>query len=90
MVQAHKGPPLVERLWHKLLCALDRHHLCIIATCGHACQHLACHWCFKEFGVNHDARCLLPWHDVRDFHIAHGYDEKAAVDIWYAKHKWRL
>jgi hypothetical protein len=57
-----------------LLCFLFGHDWYLIARITGRSRHVGCHRCGRQWGMNDDARALLPWGDVADFHAeAHGY-----------------
>lgn len=55
-------------------CWIFGHDYYLIRRLGIASAHVGCRRCPKEWGMNHDARALLPWPDVAAFHAeTHGY-----------------
>lgn len=67
------------RGWRVLCCACGRHRLFIIGRCAPWADHVGCKDCRRQWGMNHDMRCILPWDEVRSSHIGQGYDDRAAV-----------
>lgn len=58
----------------KIKCLFGNHDWYLISKLGVASAHVGCHRCSKQWGMNRDARALLPWADVADFHAeVHGY-----------------
>jgi hypothetical protein len=61
-------------LWQRICCAFGRHAYYRIARLGVASMHVGCKHCTRQWGMNYDARALLPWSDVAQFHReTHGY-----------------
>jgi hypothetical protein len=57
-----------------LLCWLLGHDWYLIAKITGHSRHVGCNRCGRQWGMNDDARALLPWSEVADFHAeAHGY-----------------
>lgn len=66
----------------RIKCWLGYHLWSRIGRCGITSEHIGCRRCGREWGMNHDARALLPWGEVAGFHADHGYDESAARAAW--------
>jgi hypothetical protein len=67
-------------LWRRLMCRLGRHkRLVIVARVSASTDHVACPASRQQFGMNHDVRSLLPWHEVASLYAERGYDDRAAM-----------
>jgi hypothetical protein len=63
---------LLKRL-ERIRCFFD-HDWFLIANITGRSRHVGCRRCGKQWGMNDDARALLPWKEVADFHAeVHGY-----------------
>ena len=74
-----KDSELLALAWRWACCKLGNHRLFVVGRCGLVTDHIACRDCRRQWGMNHDVRCMLPWSEVRGFHIEHGYNETAAL-----------
>ncbi len=48
----------------RILCAVRGHAYYRIAKVSPSSDHIGCQRCRREWGVNHDARAILPWSEV--------------------------
>jgi hypothetical protein len=56
-------------MFAKLKCLFGYHAWFVIGRCGVASRHVGCRHCHREWGMNHDARALLPWDaELAQFH----------------------
>jgi len=51
-----------------LLCKLRGHAYYRIAKVSASSDHIGCRRCSREWGMNHDARALIEWSEVRHFY----------------------
>jgi hypothetical protein len=69
----------------KVMCAFGRHSLHSLKRLG-VSEHIACERCFRQFGINHEIRVVIPWDaDLADmYQRRHGYDNRANFHNWKA------
>lgn len=67
----------------KLLCLFGRHKLHSLKRLG-VSEHIACERCFKQFGINHSVRGVIPWTaDLADMYWNfYGYNDRANFAAW--------
>lgn len=57
------------KLWKNLKCMFGRHEYFVTRKVSSSIQELKCRNCGKEFGINHDLRCVIPLdEELRNVH----------------------
>jgi len=67
----------MKRLWKKLICAVFGHRFFVVQNFHPGSRRIMCIRCKADFGMNDNARALLPWDpELEDMYISQGFDVK--------------
>lgn len=60
----------------RILCLFGFHSYRLVAHVNARVDHIGCPRCQRQWAINYEVRCLIPWAEVRGFHAENdGYPE---------------